>query len=176
LINFDQLFARQPYTSLTGTEIVAVQGSSGTGGAVMNTLKAFFKSGFVANDVTDAGVTGKQVMQTANLAAAKTLLEIPALPLAPATLSANTTLGATHINRRVFVTSAVTLTLDAAALTTTDTLYIVNTSGGSVTLNAGSGEDMILWGGSGTVTTYAIPSNYCVKAYRVDSNTWFIEY
>ena len=175
MINPTQLYARTPYTSLTGTELVVIEGGSGTGAGVMNTLKTFFKSGFAAADVTDATVLGKQLMKVTDQAAAKILLDIPAQPLAPVTISANTTLGAGNINRRNFVTSPITLTLNAAAASMSDTLLIINVSSGAVTLNPGAGEDLIVWG-SGAAATYSIPVNYCVKAYRVDANTWFIEY
>lgn len=181
MINATQLYARQPYSTLTGTELVVIDGASGTGASVLTTLKNFFKAGFVANDVSNATTVGKQLMTVADVAAAKTLLEVPTLPtpLAPMTLSANTTLSATHVNRRLFVnTAAIALTLNAAVVANTDTIKIINVSSGTITLNAGAGEDMILWaaGAGTTVTTYTVPVNYCITLYRVDANTWFIEY
>lgn len=178
MINFDQLYARTPYNSLDGTEILLLQKAGVTGGSVLNTLKSFFKSGFVANDVTNATSLGKSVMTVANLAAAKTLLEIPTLPVpaAPMHLSANTALDETHVNRRLFVdTGGITITLDASATLDTDYIHIINCASTSITVNAGSGEDIYYSGSGSVVTTYNVAAYSVFKAYLKDSNTWFCE-
>lgn len=177
MINFDQLYARTPYNSLTGTEIIPIHGASGTGAGVLNTLKAWIKSGFVANDVTNASTIGKTVLTAADLPAVKTALEIPALPLAPVTISADTTLTAAHANRRIHVTtSGITLTLDATAFTLTDCSYIKNLSSGNITIALGSGEDFIVKNSGPSSSSYTLPAYYCTDLFRTDSNTWFIGY
>lgn len=179
MINLDQLYTRAPYNSFDGTELLVVHKAGVTGASLLSALKTFFKAGFVANDITNASTIGKQVLTAANLAAVQTLLEIPEPapePLAPVTLTANTTLtAAAHANRRVLVTSPVTLTTDKDDFTTTDTLTITNISSGNVTLDAGAGEDFRLYVSGSVVTTYTLAANYCLKAFLIDSNTWFIE-
>ena len=175
MINLDQIYARTPYDTFVGTEIFMLQKAGVTGGALLSTLKSFFKSDLATNDVTDATTLGKQLMTVTDLPAAKTLLEIPT-PAAPVTLSADTTLGAAHINRRVFVnTSPVTLTLNVANLTDSDSITIVNTATAPITINAGVAEDIIVEGSATPVATYSLGAASVLKAYLVDVDTWFFE-
>lgn len=178
MINLDQLYARTPITNLTGSEILVVQKDGVTGASVLSTLKNFFKTGFVANDVTDATTVGKQILKATDVAAVKTLLEVPAppaAPLAPVSLAASTTLAATHANRRIFVTALATLTMNAAVTANTDTYTIYNFHTAAVTLRPGTGEDFRLKTTGGSVTTFSIPANTSVRVFLIDSDTWFIE-
>ena len=178
MINLDQLYAREPVTEFTGSEVVPVQKAGVTGASLASALKTYFKAGFVATDITNSSAIGRSVLTAANLAAVKTLLEIPAptpAPSAPLTVSTNTTVSATHINRRTFVTAGVTLTMNAVGVSNTDYIHLINTSGSSVTINAGSGEDIRVKGGTGTVTTYSLAENGSVRACLIDSNSWYFE-
>lgn len=203
LINLDQLNTRNPITVLTGAEIVPAQKSGITGGLLLSTLKSWVKSAFVANDISNATTIGKSVLTSANLADVKSLLEIPnsssigrsvltaanladvkslleiptlPTPLTPFSIGTSLTLTATHVNRKVILTaSGITLTTNSAVKTLTDTLFIINPTAGSVTLNAGAGEDFIVVGSSTPVTTYTIVTASALRATLLDTNTWFIE-
>ena len=176
MITLDQIFSRTPINTLAGNEILLLQKSGTTGGTLLSTLKNYLRAGFVANDVTNATTLGKSLMTVADLAAAKNLLEIPVSKTA-VTLSANTTLTATHANRRVFVsTGGITLTLNAGVITTADSLTIVNRSNSAITINAGTSEDILVRGGAAsTVTTYSLPARSVLRAYLIDSDSWFFE-
>ncbi len=173
MINLDQIFARTPFNSLLGTEILVMQRGGKTGGTLASTLKSFIKSNFVADDITDATDVGKQVVKATDANAIRNMLGIETR--GPMTISASTTLGATHLNRRLFVDAVgITLTLNAADLTSSDVITVVNTTEGDITLSAGTGT-INVEGIGPTGSTFDLPAYSTLKAYLINSDTWFFE-